>query len=831
MPVSSSHNTTQRRRPRSSASSNTATTTSRSSTMSLSATVTLMLTASVAVVTPSVHAFQMTSVNGLSLTEPRAAASTTRRFFRHTADAAPEHMIPTGAAAAQQPIHNPFVNPPSFVTPQLETATTTATSTTSSSTTELPTWLADSKDAWWESHWHTLEEAMLESFFTPQETQRLLQTIEQAAQGDRHQMATAAEFCYILVETMEMGLTALMAAAHHICACVTARHEVAFDTPDTTTTTTTTSPMDSSSSSSSSHQLWDHAFANALRSSIPEQQQQYHHYHTQQQQQPGGSEQDYVALIAKDAGRLKTLEMVAAMIYSDKSKASSRVTPDAQDAQNLRSLLLSETKDWRALAIRSAAALFRLRGILNHAHHYQNDGHVALTPEAMQCSREALHIYAPLASRLGMHRLKNELEGAAFRILYRRQSRKVHSLARELRPRHSRPHLNRGLVEMCDHSLDISSCMKTVLETVQADMTALLQQDAHFAEHVQDFTVTARVKEPYSLWKKMLRNKWRHIMEVPDAIALRVVLDAKRVPGEDDAVLRARERALCYYAQKLCLEQWQPAGEDARFKDYIESPKRNGYQSLHYTAHTMWDSEDFKFEIQVRTGEMHQVAEFGLASHWDYKAQQKMNSADQHEYCYQEEAPSPEATISTTGAYTNDAYTRSVQEWHWQHHAGTTQQNEQQQWMSDSYPSASYDDVVAEPAATEEEWAATPTSIEATERADRIRARTKKLLPYIEALTAAQTDLAREHVFVFLTSEEDDAAVDADGQQNQHGRVLSLPAGACVLDALREGERELGIAFPDHHRLNGEISTKVTSKLQNGDILTIPLRGTPTTMA
>ena len=803
--------------------------------MSLSATVTLMLTASMAVVTP-VHAFQVSSVNGLSLTTTTESrvASTTRRFFRHTADA--EHMIPTGAGAAAQqqqhyqPVHNPFVNPPTFVTPQLEVgpaspvpSTTTATTTT---TTELPTWLADSKDAWWESHWHTLEEAMLESFFTPQETQRLLQTIEQAAQGDRHQMATAAEFCYILVETMEMGLTALMAAAHHICACVTARHEVAFDTA--TTSSSDATGMDGSSGSGSHHQLWDHAFANALRSSIPEQQQQQ--YHQQQQQQPGGSEQDYVALIAKDAGRLKTLEMVAAMIYSDKSKASSRVTPDAQDAQNLRSLLLSETKDWRALAIRSAAALFRLRGILNHANHY-HDGHVALTPEAMQCSREALHIYAPLASRLGMHRLKNELEGAAFRILYRRQSRKVHSLARELRPRHSRPHLNRGLVEMCDHSLDISSCMKTVLETVQSDMTALLQQDAHFAEHVQDFTVTARVKEPYSLWKKMLRNKWRHIMEVPDAIALRVVLDAKRMPGEDDAVLRARERALCYYAQKLCLEQWQPAGEDARFKDYIESPKRNGYQSLHYTAHTMWDSEDFKFEIQVRTGEMHQVAEFGLASHWDYKAQQKMNIADQHQYHYQQEAPSPEVTISTGNAYTNDAYTRSVQEWHWQHHAGTTQQNDQQQWMTDSFPSASYDDVVAEPAVTEEAWAANPISMEATERADRIRARTKKLLPYIEALTAAQTDLAREHVFVFLTSEEDDAAADADGQQNQHGRVLSLPAGACVLDALREGERELGIAFPDHHRLNGELSTKVTSKLQNGDILTIPLRGTPTTLA
>ena len=577
MTVSPVTNTTQRRRPRSLASitscsdndSNDNNTTSRSHrSLSVSA---LVLTASAvaAMVTPA-QAFPSlsSSVNGFSLTERTTmpphittSSSSTQRFFRHTADAEQQHMISTGAQQQQQQYHhnNPFANSPSFVAPQLEvggasSSYSTSTPTGISSTTTyattpsaaggdaaadlLPTWLADSKDALWESRWHSLEEAMLESsFFTPQETQRLLQTIEQAAHGDRHQMATAAEFCFILVETMEMGLTALMAAAHHICACVTARHQVVAWHHQTTPPSSSYGYDNniSGSSTASQHQLWDHAFANALRSSLPEQQQQqqYHqqqHYDFQQQMGPSNNEQDYVALIARDAGRLKTLEMVAAMIYSDQSKAASRVTPDAQDAQNLRSLLLSETKDWRALAIRSAAALFRLRGIMNHAQQYHEDGHVALTSEAMQCSREALHIYAPLASRLGMHRLKNELEGAAFKILYRRQSRKVHQLARELRPRHSRPHLNRGLVEMCDDSLDISSCMKSVLETVQSDMTTLLQQDAHFAEHVQDFTVTARVKEPYSLWKKMLRNKWRHIMEVPDAIALRVILDAKRIP-------------------------------------------------------------------------------------------------------------------------------------------------------------------------------------------------------------------------------------------------------------------------------------------------------------
>lgn len=797
----------------------------------LSSTVTLMLVAAPPslIVVPTVQGFQMQSVHGLNVMEPPPFRTTaTRRFFRDTEDASSitNGGATTDAAAFVNPLFVPsssnYLDSIAFETPgqhqqqsQRQQQQSFEPQSSYESTyepaqafyetpplptpTPLPSWLSESKDSSWESNWHTLEEAMLESFFTPQETQRLLTTIEIAAEGDRHKMATAADFLHLLVETMEMGLTALMAAAHHICACVTARQTVHDQ-----------QYYQQQNEQQQTQVSWDQAFAAASQTASAD-----HH-------------SDHVSLIAKDAGRLKTLEMVAAMIYSD--KASSRVTPDAEDAQNLRSLLLTETKDWRALAIRSAAALFRLRGILKNQS-TNNNTNTKLTQEATQCSREALYIYAPLASRLGMHRLKNELEGAAFRILYRRQSNRVHQLARELRPRHSKPHLNRGLVEMCDHSLDISSCMKSVLDSVQTDMTTLLQHDAHFAEHVQDFTVTARMKEPYSLWKKMLRNKCQHVMEVPDAIALRIVLDAKAIPGEDVAVHRARERALCYYAQSLCLEQWQPAEHDGCAKDYIESPKRNGYQSLHYTAHTMWDNEDFQFEIQVRTGEMHQVAEFGLASHWDYKAQQKMNRVadppphyDQQQQ-HQQQA-SPEVTISTD-AYTDDAYVRSVQEWHWQHHAGTTM--DAHQWMADA-PDASYDveeQQQYEPPVTEEEWHASSTdSYEATERADRIRARTQKLQPYIEALTAAQSDLAREHVFVFLTSED-----DSNRSNTNSGRVLSLPAGACVLDALREGERELGIAFPEHHRLNGEISTKVTSKLQNGDILAVPLQRTPTPMA
>ena len=345
---------------------------------------------------------------------------------------------------------------------------------------------------------------------------------------------------------------------------------------------------------------------------------------------------------------------------------------------------------------------------------------------------------------------------------------------------------------MCDHTLDISSCMKSVLEAVKADMTQLLSQDAHFVEYVQDFSVTARVKEPYSLWKKMLRNKCTNIREVPDAVALRIVLEAKPFASdEDENVRRARERALCYYAQTLCMEHWQPLADNPRFKDYIESPKANGYQSLHYTAHTLWDEEDWTLEIQVRSLEMHQVAEFGLASHWDYKQQQTLNKEDAHR-----QSSFPEVTIYHQDQ-SSDAYLRSVQEWHWQQQAS-------QQWHTTS-STEQWDTTTEE----------TAPDTESEERANRIRARTKKLQPYIEALTAAQSELARDHVFVFLTTLESGT-----------GSVLALPAGACVLDALREGEREWGFPFPDEVRLNGELLDNVTGRLQNGDILTVPIPAT-----
>lgn len=378
--------------------------------------------------------------------------------------------------------------------------------------------------------------------------------------------------------------------------------------------------------------------------------------------------------------------------------------------------------------------------------------------------------------------------------------------------------------------------MQHILTQVQAEMTEFLENDAVFSASVKSFSVTARVKESYSTWKKMLRNGFGHILQVPDALALRIVLDAKKDSEEEsDAVTRARERALCYYAQQLCMSVWAPHAENARFKDYIANPKENGYQSLHYTASTPWDGEDWTMEIQVRSGEMHKVAEFGVASHWNYKATSKppeKNSQgsfaatarntdyDEHE----------DGTITineqfgkVVPCHNTDAYLRSLQEWHWYQHGSPVNQE----------PLVIFDETAAK-VDIEETLPKNPLDLfeeaETRERAERIRARTERIAPYIEALTNEQSDLQRKNVFVFLSSSSSSAERD-DADMMAEGTVVALPAGASVLDAIRKcklPQAEMIVQAMTH---NGS-PAMLTSRLQNGDVLSIPdLTGCVTTSA
>lgn len=321
------------------------------------------------------------------------------------------------------------------------------------------------------------------------------------------------------------------------------------------------------------------------------------------------------AMIARGAARLKRAEMLAQAV---RGVADGRAVWTQDEASQMRGMLLSMMEDWRALALRCVACLFRLEGIL----YVIGQGSSLYTErsfEMVQAAREALRVHAVLAQRLGMHRLKARIEERAFLILYRRQFSVVSSVYRQN---------GDAMRKLSNHLLE--------------HITRTLHNDEALMAQLEDLQVTSRVKEPFSFWKKLLGRK---LMELPgtshpmptskirssgqssslsvtdvnDAIALRIILRARKYTADEpDETTRARERLLCYYTQHLIRARW-PELDRTQIKDYIQFPKPNGYQSLHHTSSVNAQGIDFPFEVQIRSEEMHRVAEFGVAAHWDYK--------------------------------------------------------------------------------------------------------------------------------------------------------------------------------------------------------------------
>ena len=637
---------------------------------------------------------------GLVLCWNLGGTITTEAFSQITSPRSPtvlsfrNHMLGTDEISSRNIVSAPWVTPSPHVSmPEVSSHAAEAAA-------PLPPWLSIPRHHLSETNLQRLKQVMSDSQFTENEALKVMYAIEEAARGDAQLVAGACDFLMLILGTVEMGADALVAAAFHYCSSYTARRQGA-------------------------DRLTHHDNVESFGTAV--------------------------LTLVMDIARLKELELRASRVMHDTEAAR----PNQNDADNFRKLLLSETADWRALAIRTVASLYRLNGIMSAS---PDPNKVQLTPEAVRTAREALTIYAPLASRLGMNRLKNELESAAFKILYQRQHKKVNALVQEFR------HPFNGLT--------IGESMDQLMNQAQQEMTQMFLEDSEFTRHVDDFSVTARVKQPYSLWKKMLRDGHQHILQVPDALALRVVLKAKTVEGEPVEVTQARERALCYYAQNKCTQRWQPLAGNPRFKDYIERPKANGYQSLHYTAMTEYCGEDWNLEIQVRSSEMHAVAEYGLASHWDYKLEKKAKSK-----------PAVEVKIESDIDRSSLAYLRKVQQWHWQR-VGRQQEPPQSFFEQDNSVNALDNTPLREPS--------------------------KHLEPYIRALTAARSDLARDFVFVFLK------------QNTAETRVLALPSGSCVVDAIRHGEKYLGKSLWKSHYydLNGAAAT-VTRRLSNGDVLTV----------
>ena len=228
-------------------------------------------------------------------------------------------------------------------------------------------------------------------------------------------------------------------------------------------------------------------------------------------------------------------------------------------AENLRKFLLALSDDIRVLLVKLADRLHNMRTL----------HHVTSEDKRRRIAKETMDIYAPLAERIGMYEIMNEMQTLAFKQL---EPDAYASILRRL----AQLHASGG---------DLVSRIGLGLQL-------------HLADHGLEGEVLGREKHPYSIWKKMAE---RHISfeQLSDVMAFRVIL-----PEIGD----------CYRALGFIHERWPMV--PGRFKDFISTPKRNGYRSLHTSV--IHDSK-MRIEIQIRTHEMHLQAERGLAAHWAYK--------------------------------------------------------------------------------------------------------------------------------------------------------------------------------------------------------------------
>lgn len=238
----------------------------------------------------------------------------------------------------------------------------------------------------------------------------------------------------------------------------------------------------------------------------------------------------------------------------------SNLSKEKQQAENVRKMVLAMVTDVRVVLIKLADRLHNMRTMQ------------FLKPEKRaRISQETLDIYAPIAHRLGMGKMRSELEDLSFQNLHPEEYRK---LAKEVDAR--RPEL------------------EGILENIRSTIAArLVENDVPF------IAIEGRVKRLYSLWKK-LRKQRIMIEQVYDLIATRIITP--------------NDRKYCYLTLSVVHDIWTPVPE--RFKDWIAIPRDNLYRSLHTSV---IGDRGQPFEVQIRTEEMHQIAEEGVAAHWKYK--------------------------------------------------------------------------------------------------------------------------------------------------------------------------------------------------------------------
>ena len=241
-------------------------------------------------------------------------------------------------------------------------------------------------------------------------------------------------------------------------------------------------------------------------------------------------------------------------------------------AENFRKLILATSKDIRVLLVKIADRLHNMRTIKA----ISND------EKRKRIAQETMEIYAPLADRMGMHRIRDELEDLSFEVL------------------------NNDARSLIQKRLDeIKLDKRDFFETLSNEIDIFLKQNNVISK------IYGREKTPFSIWRKV-QKKRVSLEQITDIIGFRIIVD-----DTDD----------CYKSLGIIHKAYNCI--PGKFKDYISSAKINGYKSIHTS---IIGSYKKPVEIQIRTKQMHEFAERGIASHWQYKSSEKFNSLTWKEY-------------------------------------------------------------------------------------------------------------------------------------------------------------------------------------------------------
>jgi GTP diphosphokinase / guanosine-3',5'-bis(diphosphate) 3'-diphosphatase len=235
---------------------------------------------------------------------------------------------------------------------------------------------------------------------------------------------------------------------------------------------------------------------------------------------------------------------------------------ETKQAENFRKLFMAMSKDLRVILVKLADRLHNMRTIRSLP-----------GPKQAQKARETMDIFAPLAGRMGMQWMREELEDLSFRVL--------------------NPEARNSIIR---RFITLQREAGDVVHKITADIRTELDRAGVEAE------VFGRAKKPYSIWRKM-QEKGQGFSRLSDIYGFRII---------------TRTEADCYRTLGAIHQRWRAV--PGRFKDYISQPKSNGYRSIHTTVS---GRDGKRVEVQIRTREMHEVAEAGVAAHWSYRDGQR----------------------------------------------------------------------------------------------------------------------------------------------------------------------------------------------------------------